>query len=92
VLLLPLLVHVVARALGLAIFYVADPKLQVFWGSLAQLVGGLPLYREAWRHLSRGGYAVPFWFALLSSLVYGVSLYAALVQPGTGVLFLDRRS
>lgn len=88
VLLLPLLVHVVARAVGLEIFYLADPKLQAIWGSLAQAVGGVPLYREAWLHLTRGGHGLSFWFALLSSLVYGVSLYTALVRPGTGVLFL----
>lgn len=85
---LPLLTDVIAEAVGFEVFYLADPKLQAVWGTLAQLVGGWSLYMGALRHLRRGGAGRSFWFCLLSTLLYGVSLYTAFVQPGTGVLFL----
>ncbi|MFZ5813822.1 MAG: hypothetical protein ACOY93_00785 [Bacillota bacterium] len=86
---LPLLADVVAEALGFEIFYLADAKLQAVWGTLAQFVAGWPLYGEAIRYLRRtGGSRRSFSLILLSLLLYGVSLYAALVAPGTGVLFL----
>ncbi|MFZ5823016.1 MAG: hypothetical protein ACOY94_01540 [Bacillota bacterium] len=85
---LPLLADLIAEAVGFEVFYLADPKLQVVWGSLAQFVAGWPLYVMAAGHLRRGGAVRAFWICLLSTLIYVVSLYTALVRPGTGVLFL----
>lgn len=85
---LPLLADLIAKAFGFQVFYLADPKLQAVWGTLAQFLGGWPLYLLALRHLRRGGAARLFRLAVLSTLLYGVSLYIALVQPGTGALFL----
>lgn len=81
---LPLLADPIAQALGYEVFYLADAKLQVVWGSLAQFLGGWPLYGIALRRVQRQAAG----FALLASLLYGVALYQALVHPGTGRLFL----
>lgn len=85
---LPLLADVIAEAVGFEVFYLADPKLQAVWGSLAQFVAGWPLYVMALGHLRRGGAGRAFWLCLLSTLLYAVSLYTTFVHPGTGVLFL----
>jgi cation transport ATPase len=84
---LPLLADVVTDLLGFEVFYLADPKLQVVWGSLAQVLGGVPLYQEAWLQLRRGTYGRPFWFALAATLVYAAGLVAALAF-GIGGFFL----
>jgi cation transport ATPase len=85
---LPLLAHWIAKAVGFEVFYLADPKLQAVWGTLAQVVAGWPLYSMALGHLRRGGAGRAFGLCLVSTLLYGISLYTALATPGTGALFL----
>jgi len=87
ILTLPLLADVVADLLGFEVFYLADPKLQAVWGSLIQLLGGAPLYQEAWQQLRRGSCGRSFWFALAATLVYAAGLVAALAF-GVGGFFL----
>lgn len=89
---LPLLAELIAELLGFELFYLADPKLQAVWGTLAQFVGGWALYGLAFRHLRQGGGGRALWLSLISSLVYLISLYLAFVRPGTGVLFLGSAS
>lgn len=85
---LPLIVNPIAAGLGFELFYVADPKLQAVWGSLAQLLAGWPLYGEALGHLRHGGAGRALVLCLLSTLLYAAGLYTALVFPGTGAPFL----
>jgi|GEM_PF-4823389 len=87
VLFLPFLVNWIAQLLGFEIFYVADPKIQVVWGSLAQLFGGFPLYRQVWHDRGEGGRSLALWAALLATLLFLVSLYTALLRPEFGVYF-----
>lgn len=81
---LPLVADPIAQLFGYEVFYLADAKLQVVWGSLALFLGGWPLYAMALRRV-QGKFAG---FAALASLLYGVALYQALVHAGPGRLFL----
>ncbi len=87
VLFLPFLVNGVSQLLGFEIFYVADPMIQVVWGFLAQLFGGVPLYRQALEHLRHGGNALALWSALLTTAAFLGSLFTALLRPEWGVYF-----
>lgn len=87
ILTLPLLADVVADLLGFEVFYLADPKLQTVWGSLVQVLGGFPLYSEAWLQVRRGTYGRFFWYALAATLVYAAAMGAALAL-GLGGFFL----
>ena len=85
---LPLWADLVAKGLGFELFYLADPKLQAVWGTLVQIFGGWPLYADAFRQFRRGRSGRAIGLSLLSTILYAVGLYAALVSPGTGAFFL----
>lgn len=85
---LPLWADLVAKGLGFELFYLADPKLQAVWGTLVQLFGGWPLYSDAFRQFRAGGSGRAIGMSLLSTLLYAIGLYTALVNPGTGAPFL----
>lgn len=87
-LVIPLLADLVAAVLGFQVFYLADPKLQAVWGTLAQVLAGWPLYGEAVGHVRRGGARRAFVLCLLSTLAYLASLYSAFAYPGLRGLFL----